>query len=92
VGSDGNTASLALPQPRAAGRCLPCGDAWRDEVRDLEVLDITGKRVRAKSFSGRDVLLDTDQLPRGVYVVRIWLRDYSGATRLVRDKFGVVGP
>ena len=56
------------------------------------MLDITGKRVRAKSFSGRDVLLDTDQLPRGVYVVRIWLRDYSGATRLVRDKFGVVGP
>ena len=56
-----------------------------DGLKEIELLDISGKHVKSFSFTNNEFNLSLDQLSKGVYFIRLNNGNYSETKKLVKQ-------
>ena len=66
-----NVAILAYPNPASGAVTISAAS----EIEQLQIFDIVGRPVHTQTSASKEVFFDTGVLAKGVYLVRVLLRD-----------------
>lgn len=72
----------AFPNPTSADLRIRLNANWSGEA-NLSMTDLQGKQFITQSFSESELTVDVSDLPRGIYLLRIWSDRFRSKTRRI---------